>query len=249
MTPSENRIKPLQQVYSNYTSEDFAVWELLYNRQMDLLSKHGCGDYLKAVNEIKFSAQVIPDFEKTNAVLQALTGWKLRTVPCLCPPNEFFELLSEKTFTATCWLRKMSELDYIEEPDMFHDVFGHAPLITNVDYCTFFQSIGSLAKQYQGNEKAIQMIERLYWFTIEFGLIYEEGETKIYGAGIISSKGELLNALSNQPVKKDFTVNEVMLHDFGNDVIQNEYYVIQDYSQLRNSLGEIEALLKEVAGQ
>ena len=246
MKPTE-RIKPLQQIYSNYTPEDFLVWGTLYNRQMDSLTENGCKDYLKAVRDIQFNANEIPHFENTNAILKSFTGWKLKTVPCLCPPNEFFELLSDKTFTATCWLRKMNELDYIEEPDMFHDVFGHAPLLTNTDYCTFFQTLGSLAKQYHGNETAIGMIERLYWFTIEFGLIYEEEKTKVYGAGIISSKGELTNALSNRPVKKDFNVREVMLHNFRNDVIQNEYYVIQGYSQLRDSLKEVEKVLQENA--
>jgi len=244
MKPTE-RIKPTKQVYSNYTTEDFAVWKTLFNRQMDLLAAHGCKDYLKAVNDIKFNENEIPNFENTNAILKSVTGWQLKTVPCLCPPNEFFELLSFKTFTATCWLRKMSELDYIEEPDMFHDVFGHAPLLTNPDYTAFFQALGKLAKQHHGNQRAIDMIERLYWFTIEFGLTYEDGKVKIYGAGIISSKGELQNALSHKPVLRNFDVREVMNHNFRNDVIQNEYYVIQGYSQLKSSLREIEEILSE----
>src|SRR5688500_15430728 len=182
-----NRIKPAEQVYSNYSKEDLAVWEILYSRQMNTLSQYASKDYLQAVEVIGFRKDRIPEFVELNQRLAALTGWKIITVPGICPPAEFFRLLSQKTFTCTCWLRTMEELDYLEEPDMFHDVFGHVPLLTNPDYCEFFQALGNLALEHIDDKDMIDMLERLYWFTIEFGLIRQEGELKIYGSGIISS--------------------------------------------------------------
>lgn len=245
MEPKQ-RVKPLQQIYSNYTDEDFAVWETLYNRQFATLTKHGCSDYMKALNVVGFHADIIPEFERTNARLAELTGWKIKTVECLCPPDQFFAYLADKTFTATCWLRTMSELDYIEEPDMFHDVFGHVPLLSNEEYSIFFQQLGALAVKYGNNPHAIEQIERLYWFTIEFGLTEEDGQLKVYGAGIMSSKGELANALSDASIKRPFNVEEIMNHPFRNDVIQNEYYVIKDYHQLKNCIPEVERVLSKL---
>lgn len=237
----KNRIRPGTQVYGNYTAEDFKVWKTLYNRQYDSIILHGSKDYLKALDEIQFSPDHIPDFIAVNQRLKKLTGWELKTVPCISPPQTFFKLLSEKKFTATCWLRSFSELDYIEEPDMFHDVFGHTPLLTNHDYVIFFKALGDIGLKHIDNEQVINMLQRLYWFTIEFGLIQEDGEIKYYGAGIISSKSETAHALNKLSKKRDFNVAEVMNHSFRTDVIQEEYYVIQSFNQLSEAITEIEA--------
>ncbi len=237
--------KPSLQIYSNYTSEDFLVWQTLFNRQMSTLQQHAAGTFLKAVDDVNFTAAQIPDFIETNTRLAQLTGWQILTVPGLCPPTDFFQFLGAKKFTATCWLRTMAQLDYIEEPDMFHDVFGHIPLLTNPDYCAFFQQLGQLAVQYAHNQQVIDQIERLYWFTIEFGLMQEKGELKIYGAGIISSKGETANALGNASTKSDFNLHKIINHNFRNDVIQNEYFVIDSFQQLTEALNEFEILIKD----
>ena len=241
-----NRIKPTTQVYSQYTAEDFKVWKTLFNRQMENLSATASKDYLHAVNVIGFNENEIPDFEKINQRLDQLTGWKIITVPGICPPHEFFALLANKTFTCTCWLRKMEELDYLEEPDMFHDVFGHVPLLTNPEYCSFFQSLGKLAMQHAGRQEIIDMLERLYWFTIEFGLIREQGELKIYGSGIISSTGETRHALSERSSKHVFNVAEIMNHSFRTDVMQDDYFVIDSFECLVNALPLVEAQLDSV---
>lgn len=233
-------MKPNVQIYENYTTEDFLVWETLMNRQMSLLQGTVSKSFLDAIDVISFKPNEIPDFKKVNAVLTDTTGWEILTVPGLCPPKDFFQFLGNKKFTSTCWLRNLNQLDYIEEPDMFHDVFGHQPLLTNKEYCNFFQKLGALAVQYAGNETIIQQIERLYWFTIEFGLIQEEGKLKIYGAGIISSKGETLHALGNDSVKTPFDLQRVLNHQFRNDVIQNEYFVIDSFDQLVAALPEFE---------
>ena len=230
------RIKPVKQVYSNYTEEDFSVWKILFNRQMKNLRLHAAADYLQAVKDIGFNEREIPEFEQINKTLAKFTGWKIITVQGICPPVEFFRLLSQKTFTCTCWLRTMEELDYLEEPDMFHDVFGHVPLLTNPAYCEFFQALGAMGVKYIDQPEIVDMLERLYWFTIEFGLIRENGDTKIYGSGIISSVGETLHALGNQSRKFDFDVERIMDHGFRTDVIQEEYFVIDNLQELVNSL-------------
>ena len=234
------RTRPLKQIYSNYTPDDFVVWKTLFTRQMESIKKYASRDFIKALNDIGFTADKIPDFKEVNTRLQKLTGWSLYSVPCISPPAEFFQLLSEKKFTATCWLRTPAELDYIEEPDMFHDVFGHAPPLTNNDYCSFFKAMGDIALKHINNENIITMLQRLYWFTIEFGLMNENNELKIYGAGIISSKGEMQNALTNKTQKHPYNVARIMQHAFRNDVIQEEYYVIESFTQLKDSISQIE---------
>ncbi|MBP6334640.1 MAG: phenylalanine 4-monooxygenase [Bacteroidia bacterium] len=235
----KERIRPELQVYSDYTQEDFKVWKTLYNRQIEFIKLHGSKDYIQALEKIGFIADQIPDFSEVNTRLKGITGWKLQTVPCISPADSFFKLLSEKVFTATCWIRDFSELDYIEEPDMFHDVFGHAPLLTNPDYVKFFKAMGEIAMGDISNQKLITMLQRLYWFTIEFGLVRESGQIKFYGAGIISSQSETRHALNPSSIKRDFNVSEIMNHDFRTDVIQEEYYVIDSFAQLSDSIEDI----------
>ncbi len=238
-------MRPKEQIYSNYTEEDFSVWSILFDRQMEQLNGRVAKEFLEALEVIQFNRNEIPEFKKVNEILATTTGWELKTVPNISPAKEFFQLLAQKKFTATCWLRKMSELDYLEEPDMFHDVFAHTPLLSNKAYTDFFHKMGLLAEKYIDKEEIILKLQRLYWFTIEFGLIRSEGQIKIYGAGIISSKGETIHALSNDSIKHDFDISKIYEHDFRTDVIQEEYYVIDSFEQLSGSMDQIEAALFE----
>jgi phenylalanine-4-hydroxylase len=201
---------------------------------------------MKAVEVIGFRKDQIPEFKDLNNRLARLTGWKIITVPGICPPAEFFRLLSEKTFTCTCWLRSMKELDYLEEPDMFHDVFGHVPLLTNPSYCEFFEALGKLAVEHIENQEVIDMLERLYWFTIEFGLIREDGELKIYGSGIISSTGETKHSIGEGSRKHAFDVGAIMDHGFRTDIMQDDYYVIESFEQLVNALPQVREKINSV---
>jgi phenylalanine-4-hydroxylase len=240
-----DRVRPEKQVYSDYTNEDFAVWKLLYNRQTELLKKYASQDYLNALDVVGFSANGIPDFKRIEEALKPLTGWSLVTVPNISEQKEFFEFLSQKRFTATCWLRRMDELDYLEEPDMFHDVFGHVPLLSNKAYTDFFEAISHIALRYIHNPKAVELLGRIYWFTIEFGLIREKGKLKIYGAGIISSFGETNNALTESTKKCDFNVGQILDTDFRTDILQDRYFVIDSYEQLYRSIPELEIELEQ----
>ena len=234
------------QVYSAYTPEDFKVWELLFTRQIANLQSVASKDYLKGIEEVKFTKDKIPNFDETNALLKQLTGWSLEVVPGLIPQVDFFQLLSQKKFSATTWLRKLSQLDYLEEPDMFHDVFGHVPLLSNHAYCKFFEGLSNIALKHIDNPKVIEALGRIYWFTIEFGLIREDGELKIYGAGILSSPGETKHSLSESPEVLAFDIPTLFESDYRTDVFQTKYFVIDSYEQLYNSLEKIEEELEQL---
>jgi len=172
----------------------------------------------------------------------------MEVVPNICPQKEFFEFLSQKKSTATCWLRTMAQLDYLEEPDMFHDVFGHVPLLSNQAYCDFFRGISNIALEFIDNPKAIELLSRVYWFTIEFGMMREKNEVKIYGAGIISSHSETLHCLNKETRKLDYDVSTMLLTDYRTDILQDKYFVMDSFDQLYDSLPEIRNCLAKMVG-
>jgi phenylalanine-4-hydroxylase len=168
-------------------------------------------------------------------------------VPGLIPNREFFQLMSNRNFCATTWLRTMEQLDYLQEPDMFHDVFGHVPLLTNPPLCNFLADLSRIALRFVENERVIELISRVYWFTVEFGLIREEGQLKIYGAGILSSVGETKYALGDIPVRIPYDVRLMLDTPYIKEKFQEKYFVIDSYDQLYASVDEIERLLEEEA--
>jgi phenylalanine-4-hydroxylase len=240
--PMEN----LEQNYAAYSSEDFTVWKTLFARQAKNLEGRVSDYYLEALKEIGFNENRIPDFQEVNAILKRTTGWSLKVVPEIVPEAEFFTLLSRKKFPATTWLRKMNQLDYLEEPDMFHDVFGHVPLLINEAYIGFFKGVAELAIENLDNAEVIAALGRIYWFTIEFGLISENGKTKAYGAGIISSFGETNHALGEKASHFPFEVRTIMHKPFVNTEIQTDYFVIESFEQLYASLNEVKAEIKKI---
>lgn len=240
------RKKPLVQQYDAYTPEDFKVWQLLFERQMQLLKQYASPLYLDCLQQAGFYAEAIPHFGKTNEALGKLSGWQLCVVPELVPQKEFFELLAKKMFPATCWLRSMQELDYIEEPDMFHDVFGHVPLLANEAYAAFMEGFGQLALQWAGKPGAISLLGRIYWFTIEFGLVRNGSHNGIYGAGILSSIEETKSAVSNRSTKHVFDIMQMLDTDYRTDIVQEQYFIINSFEQLYAALPDIDALLKQL---
>ncbi len=237
--------RPTRQIYTDYTPQDLNVWQTLFTRQMEILQPIVSSEYLNALKAVNFTAAKIPDFEEINYLLKPLTGWSLEVVPNISPQHEFFEYLSKKKFTATCWLRTFDQLDYLEEPDMFHDVFGHVPLLSNIHYVAFFKGISTIFLKYKNNDRVIELLGRMYWFTIEFGLIKENHALKIYGAGIISSKGETRHCMSDQAVHLPFDVENIFNTSFRTDIYQKTYFVIESFDQLYKSLSQIEEALKE----
>lgn len=245
-------VEGLSQEYDNYTAEDQKVWEILFERQVEQLKELADTSYLDGIQRIGFSKNKIPDFRDVNARLKEQTGWKIHVVPGIIDQENFFKMLSEKTFPSSTWLREMDELDYLSEPDMFHDAFGHMPLLTNPIFCDFFQKIGDLGIKYMDHPEIIEKLGRIYWFTVEFGLIENENGLKIYGAGILSSFGESKFSLSDEPTRKPFDIIKVMNTDFDNTVIQELYFVIDSFEQLSSSIEEAEleiaSILKEQEG-
>ncbi len=240
-----NRTKPTEQRYEAYTTEDFEVWKMLYQRQMDTLQTHASSLYLDAAMKTGFNEHEIPEFKRLNLQLGMHTGWRVHVVPEIVPIGDFFRSLSRKNFPATCWLRSRAELDYIEEPDMFHDVFGHVPLLANEHYADFISGFGKLGVKWQNNEMAMEMLGRVYWYTIEFGMLYENGGEKIFGSGIISSIEETRHSVSPGCRKSVFDIKEMLHTPYRTDILQEQYFVIDSFEQLCRALPEIDGYLRD----
>ncbi|MEM6845279.1 MAG: phenylalanine 4-monooxygenase [Bacteroidota bacterium] len=239
----------MEQKYDKYTKEDFRVWKLLYELQIVNLPNAASQAYLDGLEKINFTADKIPNFEETNDVLRQLTGWSIYVVPGLIDDDKFFQLLSNRKFPSSTWLRKLSQLDYLEEPDMFHDVFGHVPLLTNLPFVDYLQELSKIALRYIENPWAIHLISRIYWFTVEFGLIKENSNLRIYGAGILSSAGETEYSLSKEATHIPYDVAHIMGTAYRKDIFQKQYFVIDSYEQLFHSTDQIEEYLQTHADQ
>ncbi|PLK42259.1 phenylalanine 4-monooxygenase [Emticicia sp. TH156] len=237
----------MNQSYSSYTAEDHQLWRMLFIRQTIKLPQLASKDYLAGIEKAGFVAEQIPDFEKElTPRLQALTGWSVIGVPGLVPIKEFFELLAARKFPASTWLRSPDQLEYLEEPDMFHDTFGHVPLLTNQAFCDFLAEFSKIALKYIEDETAVKLMQRLYWYTVEFGLIKEDNELKIYGGGILSSSGESDYSLySHLPERVPYNIREILTTDVKIDEYQKKYFIVDSYEQLYGSLPQFEKILEQ----
>lgn len=236
----------MRQEYQKYTATDQAVWRQLYQRQMEQLPQIASKAYLEGLEKVGFGGTHIPNFEtETNVRLRSLTGWEIEVVSGLIPQKAFFELLSNRRFPASTWLRSPNQMDYLEEPDMFHDTFGHVPLLTNQSFCHFMAELSRVALKWIDVPEALIQIGRLYWFTVEFGLIEEGKKLKIYGGGILSSSGESAYCLSDAVPKIPFDVRTLLNTPYHIDRYQDHYFVINSYEQLYRSVPDIEEILTE----
>ncbi len=236
----------MKQTYSIYTPDDQVVWQLLFERQMAQLPGKASQAYLDGIVATGFQADRIPDFEQDlNPHLQRLTGWQVHAVNGLIPNRDFFGLMANRHFPATTWLRRRDQLDYLPEPDMFHDTFGHVPMLSNQAFCDFLISLSQVALRHIDSEEAIAMISRLYWYTVEFGLIQEGDHLRIYGGGILSSVGETTYSLfSNKPKRVPYNVEVLLKTPYIIDHFQEQYFVIDSYEQLYQSMPQIEETLE-----
>ncbi|MFT4660785.1 MAG: phenylalanine-4-hydroxylase [Patiriisocius sp.] len=234
----------MEQKYDQYTAEDFAVWNKLFVRQKGNLKDKACAEYLTCLETLSpvLNGESIPKFSALNEVLLKTTGWQITVVPGLIPVDQFFEFLSQKRFSASTWLRSMSQLDYLEEPDMFHDIFGHIPLLLESKYTELMELIGKLGVKYKDQPEIILKLQRLYWFSIEFGLV-QNGKTVIYGAGTISSYGETSHVVSDKITVLPFNLKMIFENDFINSEIQNKYYAVKSLDQLYQSIDDLETEL------
>ncbi len=230
----------MKQNMNAYTAQDQLVWRTLFERQFTNLQGKVSEAYLDALKEMSpvMHAHKIPDFREMDEWFAARTGWKMEVVPGLIPVDEFFRLLAEKRFCSSTWLRSMEQLDYLEEPDMFHDTFGHVPLLNNPVFSRFMQTFGELGCQVMHEPEKLAALQRLYWFTIEFGMIAGTHQL-IYGAGIISSFGETNRAVSAVVEHRPFVLEEVLEMPFRTDVVQEQYVCIQGFEQLFGSIQQL----------
>jgi phenylalanine-4-hydroxylase len=212
----------------DYSAEDQAVWRLLVERQTALAKQFACAEFLQGLETLGIG-NGIPDFDAVNARLEPLTGWKVVGVPGLIPDAVFYDHLAHRRFPVTVWIRKRSELDYLVEPDLFHDFFGHVPLLGNPVFANYMQRYGQRAMEAGAH---IDLLARLYWYTVEFGLIRTADGLKIYGAGILSSAKEVRHAIEGDVERLPFEAARVMRRPYEIDKLQNTYFVLDDFRQL-----------------
>jgi len=212
-----------------YSAEDQAVWRLLVERQTALARRYACDEFLDGLETLGIG-DTIPDFEAVNARLMPLTGWRIVGVPGLIPDAAFYDHLAHRRFPVTVWIRKREEIDYLVEPDLFHDFFGHVPLLSNPVFADYMQDYGRRGVEAGPN---VHLLARLYWFTVEFGLIRTAKGLKAYGAGILSSAAEVKHAIEDDGVERlPFDAAKVMHRPYEIDRLQNTYFVLDDFRQL-----------------
>lgn len=235
----------LKQEYDNYTSADHEVWEILFTQQMKALQGIATKDFFEGLKLCGFESHLIPHIESVNENLKKATGWEVYIVPGLIADKPFFEFLANKKFPVTTWIRKKEELEYLEEPDMFHDVFAHVPLLSIKSFVDFVQGLAKIALKHIDDANAVELLSRLYWFTVEFGLIQEDEHLCIYGAGILSSIGESDFSVHNKEVPRHrYDVRHIMQTPYYKHDFQKQYFVIDSYEHLFHSLEDIEGILE-----
>lgn len=222
------------QPWDDYTATDHDVWRQLYQRQRELLVGRAADEFLAAQDAMGMTPDAIPKFADMDAALGAATGWSLVGVEGLLPELDFFDHLANRRFPVTWWIRRPDQVDYIEEPDLFHDLFGHVPLLMNPLFADYMAAYGRGGVKAHGiGPEALQQLTRLYWYTVEFGLIRQADGLRIYGSGIVSSKGESLHALdSDAPNRIGFDLERIMRTRYRIDTYQKTYFVIDSFQQL-----------------
>ncbi len=222
----------VDQQWDRYTDEDHAIWQTLYARQMRMIQQYAAPEFIAGTRTLRASPERIPRIDETNRILESISGWKIVAVPGLIPEEQFFAHLANRRFPVTVWIRKRSELDYLVEPDIFHDFFGHVPLLTNPLFARFMQAYGEAGPKAIA-AGALKMLARLYWYMVEFGLIATPQGLRAYGSGILSSKGETAYCIeSSKPHRIAFDLERVLRTDYLIDDYQQTYFVIDSFEQL-----------------
>jgi phenylalanine-4-hydroxylase len=222
----------IAQDWQRYTKEEHEIWRTLFARQQDILANRAAPAFLAGLEGLGIAADGIPDFKRLSEVLERATGWRIVAVPGLVPDDIFFAHLANRRFPATRFIRRGDQLDYLQEPDVFHDIYGHVPLLLNPVFAAYMQAYG------KGGLKALRLgslhhLARLYWYTVEFGLVRTPEGLRIYGSGIVSSKGESIYCLENaKPNRIGFDLMRVMRTNYRIDDFQECYFVIENYGQL-----------------
>jgi phenylalanine-4-hydroxylase len=224
----------VEQPWDSYSATDHQVWGELFRRQRELLVGRACSAFLEAQQAMGMSDAAIPRFTELNALLRDSTGWQIIGVEGLLPELDFFDHLANRRFPVTWWIRRPEQMDYLAEPDLFHDLFGHVPLLMNPVFADYMAAYGrGGVKAHSLGPEALVNLTRLYWYTVEFGLIEEADGLRIYGAGILSSKSESIHCLeSAAPNRIGFDLLRLMRTRYRIDTFQKTYFVINGFEQL-----------------
>ncbi len=238
----------IPQRWADYSPQDHRVWDQLFARQSKLLPGRAAPEFLRGLDILRLSSGGIPDFEMLSDRLMQATGWQVVAVPGLVPDAVFYEHLANRRFVAGRFIRQPDQLDYLQEPDVFHDVFGHVPLLADPVFADYMQAYGQGGLRAAGRG-AIDQLARLYWYTVEFGLVQTDDGLRLYGAGIVSSRGESLFALDDpSPNRLGFDVRRIMRTRYQIDDFQQSYFVIDSFDDLleqtlRTDFGPVYAAL------
>lgn len=224
-----------------WTETENHTWSVLIERQSEIIKGRACDEFMKGLEILDFPNDRIPQLYELNEKLGKATGWGVQAVPAVIQPKEFFTLLANKKFPAATFIRTPEELDYLQEPDIFHEVYGHCPLITNQAYADFLEKFGKLALKLDPKDR--RLLFRLFWFTIEFGLLNTENGLKAYGGGILSSIGETQYCLTETPEVQKFDSLNVLRTPFRIDIMQPLYFVLDKFDDLFTILDD-DVLLK-----
>jgi phenylalanine-4-hydroxylase len=221
----------VEQAWGAYSEAEHELWRRLYRRQEDLVPRYACDEYIESLAKLDFG-RGIPRFDAVNTKLARATGWQIVAVPGLLPDFTFFDHLAHRRFPVTVWLREPEEFDYIVEPDIFHDFFGHVPLLFHPVFADYLEAYGKGGVKAQGLD-ALDFLARLYWYTVEFGLVETDAGLRAYGAGILSSGGELPYCIeSARPNRIGFDLLRIMRTRYKIDSFQETYFVIRDFREL-----------------
>ncbi len=237
-TPDENGL-------FTYTKEEDQIWADLYARQIETLKDHAAQIFWDGLDALGLPENRVPQVKEVSKTLKSITGFQVEPVPALISPTKFFTLLSERKFPAATFIRTREEFDYLKEPDIFHEIFGHCPMLTNPIYADFMQKYGE--KALKMDKKYLWLMQKLFWFTVEFGLINENGKSRIYGAGIASSAGETPYSIdSDVPERRPYDPVSVFRTPYRIDIYQTIYYVIDDLKQIFDTINtDMVPLLEE----
>jgi phenylalanine-4-hydroxylase len=238
----------IDQHWERYGAEEHGIWRTLFERQATVLPGRACREFLDGLGKLELVADRIPDFERLSDSLGKLTGWRIVAVPSLVPDAIFFDHLANRRFPAGQFIRRADQLDYIEEPDVFHDVFGHVPMLAHPVFADYMEAYGKGGQRALAEFDRLKNLARLYWYTVEFGLIESKEGLRIYGSGIVSSRAESIYAVENpSPNRIRFDLERVMRTDYRIDDFQESYFVISSFEELfRETYKDFGALYKRL---
>jgi phenylalanine-4-hydroxylase len=230
----------IQQDWQAYTPEQHMVWAELVRRRMPQLREHACEEYLDGFYQIGLREDTIPNLAEVNKRLGPRTGWNATPVSGFLPPDAFFEMLAARQFPTTTWLRKRESLEYTPEPDIFHDVFGHVPMHAHPVFADFLQQYGRVCASLMHDKDKLEKMGRFFWFTVEFGVIRQNGAIKLYGSGLISSHGEATHVMNGGPEIRDFNLDQVLNQEFLVSEMQKVLYAVESFDQIYEAAQEAE---------